>query len=136
MVPRAALRRRLRVEALLLAAAARVGLRCFPLPVVVGALARLPRVSAPSVDTVPECVAAASAGAALAAHATCLYTAVVSFALLGRRNYDAAVHIGAARGGRFAAHAWVSVGGIPIEQFGDGDYEPLWRYNAIDRSCR
>ena len=129
-------RRWLHAEALLLAAAARAGVRCFSVRRVALGLGALPRRGGACHDAVEDCMAAAAFGAARAAHATCLFRSLVAFALLARRGHDAAVHLGAIREGGLSAHAWVTIGGDPVEPPGTPAYVSLWHYRpAVPRQA-
>lgn len=116
-------RLRLRAEAHALAAAIRVALRLLPLPRLVVCLARLPRVRRAAAPA--ACASAAAEAARRAAHSTCLFTALIAFALLARRGYAPQLVIGAARDGGFDAHAWVTVAGTAVTAC-PRDYVPLW----------
>ena len=113
----------IRAEAHAIAALVRVLLRLLPLPRVTALLARIPRTR--SLSTPRECVAAAAEAARRAAHSTCLFTALTTFALLARRGYKPHLVIGAARGAGFDAHAWVNLGGEPVVP-NARDYATLW----------
>jgi hypothetical protein len=112
----------------------RIALRILPLPRVVALLGRLPG-AGPPLNSPTECAFAAAAAARRAAHPTCLYTALTSFALLARRGYAPSLVIGAARDGGFNAHAWVIVGGAPVLPC-RRDYTPLWHYAASRAEAR
>jgi Transglutaminase-like superfamily len=75
--------------------------------------------------SVGQCVAIGSATADRLAHRTCLYRALTVYALLVRRQPAVQFHVGAARAGEFATHAWVTVDGFSL----DADalrYSTLW----------
>lgn len=130
MTGTAGLRLRLRAEACLLAAIARAAVRWLPLPRAVRLLGALPGVNGapdPLDDTPDDCLAAASEGAARCAHSTCLYRALVTYALLRRRRHDAVFHLDVSRQDGFSAHAWVSAGGVRLDPPEGGVYGPLWR---------
>lgn len=57
---------------------------------------------------------------------TCLPRALVLAAYLRYRRRDAELCVGVRTTGRFAAHAWVEVGGRPIPDDADS-YRCLWR---------
>ena len=125
----------IRAEAHAIAALVRVLLRLLPLPRVAALLARIPRTR--SLSTPRDCVAAAAEAARRAAHPTCLFTALTTFALLARRGYRPDLVIGAARVGRgfrprqagFDAHAWVNLAGVPVVS-NARDYAALWSYGT------
>ena len=71
-----------------------------------------------------DCLDAATAASHRLAHATCLYRALTAYALLVHRHPGTQFHVGAARGGEVAAHAWVTVEGRAI----DAD---AWRYATL-----
>ena len=120
----------LRVEAFLIAAAVRVGLRCFSVARVARGLAAIPRRRAAFADPVHHCLSAAASGAAQAAHPTCLFRALVAFALLARRDRDAVFHLGASPGEDFSAHAWVTQDGESLDLPGTRKYVSLWQQPA------
>ena len=79
----------------------------------------------PAPGTVDECVRAGTAAANRFAHTTCLYRALTVHAMLVHRHRASRFHIGAARAGELAIHAWVTIDGCPL----DGEahrYLPLW----------
>lgn len=53
---------------------------------------------------------------------TCLHRSLATYAVLARRGYPACVRIGVARLPEegLRAHAWVEVGGVPIDAPGEG----------------
>jgi hypothetical protein len=124
----------IRAEAYALAGLIRIALRILPLPRVVALLEHLPR-AGHALNGPTECAFAAAAAARRAAHPTCLYTALTSFALLARRGYAPSLVIGATRDNGFDAHAWVIVGGAPVLPC-RRDYTPLWRYAASSAEAR
>lgn len=75
--------------------------------------------------SVAECAAAAAVACGRFAHATCLYRALVAFALLSRREHTTCFHLGTARSGDLAAHAWVSANGHTTDAEA-GHYALLW----------
>ena len=117
----------IRAEAHAIAALVRVLLRLLPLPRVAALLAQLPRTR--SLSTPDDCVSAAAEAARRAAHPTCLFTALTTFALLARRGYRPHLVIGAARGAGFDAHAWVNLAGVPVVP-NARDYATLWTYGT------
>jgi hypothetical protein len=120
----------LRAEARAIAALLRVALRVLPLPRTVLLLARIPR-SRDRVSTVADCARAAADAVHVAAHPTCLFTSLTTFALLARRGYAPRFVIGGARDGGFDAHAWVTVGGTPVLAC-TLEYLPLWSYSVAE----
>lgn len=122
------MRRATRVEAHALAAVIRVAVRFLPLPQIVVFLARLPR-ARESVSGTWTYASAAEEAVRRMAHPTCLFTALVAFALLERRGYAPRFVIGAARDCGFDAHAWVNVDGVPVLPCAR-EYVPLWTYGA------
>ena len=116
--------RLLMVEACVAALAARLALRLLPwrdAARVVRAVRCLPRVAASE----SECRRAAAAAAAAVAHPTCLYRALIEYALLGRR-YDAVrLHLGTSSHAGFASHAWITIDGRPLDPEA-ARYAPLW----------
>jgi Transglutaminase-like superfamily len=115
----------IRAEAYAIAALVRVLLRLLPLPRVAALLARIPRTR--SVSTPRDCVSAAAEAARRAAHPTCLFTALTTFALLARRGHRPHLVIGAAHGAGLDAHAWVNLAGVPVVA-NARDYATLWTY--------
>ena len=115
----------IRAEAHAIAALVRVLLRLLPLRRVAALLARIPRTG--SVSTPCECMSVAAEAARRAAHPTCLFTALTTFALLARRGYRPHLVIGAARGAGFDAHAWVNLAGVPVVP-NARDYATIWSY--------
>ena len=128
----------IRAEAHAIAALVRVLLRLLPLPRVAALLARIPRTR--SLSTPRDCVAAAAEASRRAAHPTCLFTALTTFALLARRGYKPDLVIGAVRVDRgftprqagFDAHAWVNLAGVPVVS-NARDYATLWSYGTETR---
>jgi hypothetical protein len=116
------------VEAVFVAVFVRGALRVMPLPRVVALLRGSPFRSRRA-DDVESCVAAASAAAARVAHPTCLYRALVAFALLARRGAPVVFHLGADRAPGFGAHAWLSIDGRPLDQDA-GRWPELWQRAA------
>ena len=112
----------IRVEAHAIAVVIRLALRLLPLPRVVTLLERPVRARRSVSTTV--CAAAAAEAARHAAHPTCLFTALTAFALLRRHGHAPRFVIGAARGPAFHAHAWITVGGVPLVP--SVGYVPLW----------
>ena len=117
-----------RAEAHAIAALMRVALRVLPLPRIVTLLARLPRAQQCR-DGIAECELAATEAARRAAHPTCLFTALVAFALLVRRGYLPCFMVGVSRDHGFDAHAWVTVDGVALIP-SVGEYAPLWSSGA------
>jgi hypothetical protein len=62
-----------------------------------------------------ECNEAAAVASRRFAHATCLYRALTAYALLAHRYPDTQFHVGAVRARDVATHAWVTIGGRPID---------------------
>jgi hypothetical protein len=62
-----------------------------------------------------ECDDAAAAESGRLAHATCLYRALTAYALIVHRHPDTQFHLGVLRAGDVATHAWVTIGGRPID---------------------
>lgn len=125
------LRLGLRLEACAIAVLARAAVRCLPLPRAVRLLGAIPARRRAG-DPTDACLAAASDAAERMAHPTCLYRALIAFALLTRRRRDAGFHLGASRQQGFSAHAWVSAGGIRLDMPGGGEYVPLWGSGTPD----
>ena len=68
---------------------------------------------------------AATSAARHLAHPTCLYRALTAYAMLAHRDGHARFHLGAARSGDVAMHAWVTLNGRAL----DADahrYAPFW----------
>ena len=118
--------RPLLVEGYVIALGLRVALRAFSVPRTVRGLAALPRARRADSSAVPLCLSAAALASSRAAHPTCLYRALIAFALLSRRGVPVSFHLGAGSG-QFSAHAWVSVDGRPLDAEA-GSYVPLWMY--------
>ena len=115
---------RLRAEASVAAIIARIAVRALPLPLAVRAVRRLtpgPLARASEAD----CHRAAADASRRLAHPTCLYRAIVEYALLARRFDDVRFHVGAATHASFAAHAWTTTGGRAADQEASA-YLPLW----------
>lgn len=115
-------------EAFLIAAGVRLALRLLSFRRVVAFVAGLPAARTIRRHDVPVCVAAARRAAARVAHPTCLFESIIALALLRRRGHDATFHLGARRGAGFEAHAWLTVGGLPVDGAGDDAYVCLWRF--------
>lgn len=113
----------LRAEAHAVAVLIRLALRLLPLPRIAALLARLPRTRRDA--SASDCVSAAAVAARNAAHPTCLYVSLTAFALLARRAYAPRFVIGAAHDPEFDAHAWVTIGGVPVIPC-VREYVPLW----------
>lgn len=123
------MRAALRIEAHAIACAVRVAVRVLPLSRVVAMLSKIPRTGEASRSSTDECARAAVDAARRAAHPTCLYDALTAFALLVRHGHAARLVIGAAHAAGFAAHAWVTVDGMPVQPSAR-EYVPLWSYGA------
>lgn len=112
------------VEALWCAVVVRASLRMASLPVAVRA-ARLTGSFFPSHGDAAECMRAACTAAAQIAHPTCLYRALTAYAMLAHRNGHACFHVGVARAGDVAMHAWVTVDGHALDADADR-YAAVW----------
>ena len=113
----------LHLHAALCAIVIRISLRLGSLPLAVRA-ARVAGRLCRTWAAVDDCHEAAAVASRRLAHATCLYRALTAYALLVHRHPCTQFHVGAARGGDVAAHAWVTVGGRAI----DAD---AWRYATL-----
>ena len=123
-----------RAEAHAIAAITRIGLRVLPVPRLASLLAHLPH-ARPTGDTIDECASAAADAAARSAHPTCLFTSLITFAMLARRGYGPRLVIGASRDDGFDAHAWVTVGESPLGTL-EREYVPLWSCRVARREAR
>jgi hypothetical protein len=112
------------VEAFACALIVRVTLRLGTLPMAVRA-ARLAGSCFPSLGSAAECMTAADLAATRLAHPTCLYRALTAYAMLAHRSDQARFHLGATRAQALAVHAWVSLGGHPLD-LETHRYVPLW----------
>jgi hypothetical protein len=117
-------------EAVALAICARLALRFLAVDSVARLLGRMPGRRRPGLRAIDECMEAASVAASRAAHPTCLYRSLIALGLLARRGHAVAIHIGASREGGFSAHAWVTVGGVPVDAPQPRVYVALWRHAA------
>ena len=124
----------MRAEAHAIACGVRIALQWLSLPRTLELLERLPRTSR-AVTSPAACDFAAAEAARRVAHPTCLYTALTAFALLVRRGYAARLVIGAAPGGDFAAHAWVTIEGRPLTSAAR-PYVSLWSYGPPNAGAR
>ena len=117
-------RHALLVEALTCALVVRASLRLASLPVAVRA-ARLAGILFPSHGDATDCVRAATRAARHLAHPTCRYRSLTAYAMLAHRDGHARFHLGAARAGDVAMHAWVTVDGRALDTDADR-YAPFW----------
>jgi hypothetical protein len=119
------LSRLLLAEACLVAACIRVGLRIVPVRTLITFLDVLPPSDARGSDELDACRRAASIAAARIAHPTCLFRSLVGFGLLARRGYPVAFQIGATTADGFAAHAWLTLAGQPLDADAS-EYMSVW----------
>ena len=102
--------KRLLFEACVAAAVTRLALRLFTVPITV----RIVRIAVPGPlarASADACHRAAEVAASRVGHPTCLYRAIVAYALLHRRFERVEFHLGAQTRDGFVAHAWTTIGG-------------------------